>query len=102
MVGISEVEQDVSSSKGESNCKSTCFGSQAVATSPSLTKETSKSYSPSGYLSVQFPGVSAQDAQLTKHNMDDNSRKKQDTQLTTKFSGIQSESRTPLTKTQDA
>ena len=97
----SKVEQDFSSSKGESNRKRTCFRSQEVATSPSRTKETKKSYSPSGCLSVRFRGVSAQDAQLNKDNMGGNLRKKQDTQLTTKFSGIQSESKTPLTKTQD-
>ena len=52
MLDISEVEQDLLSSEGESNRKRTCFGSQAVATSPSPTKEIRKSYSPSGCLSV--------------------------------------------------
>ena len=102
LISGSQVEQDFSSSEGESNRKRTCFGSQAVATSPSRAKETQKSYSPSGCLSVRFRGESAQDAQLTKDNMGDDLRKKQDTQLTTKLSGIQSESKKPLTKTQDA
>ena len=93
LISGSQVEQDFSSSEGESNRKRTCFGSQAVATSPSRAKETKKSYSPSGCLSVRFRGESAQDAQLTKDNMGDDLRKKQDTQLTTKPSGIQSESK---------
>ena len=71
----------VSGSK-ESNRKRTCGGSQAVAISPFPTKKTRQSYSNSGCISVGWPGVSAHDAQLTKDNMSENLRKKQDAQLT--------------------